>query len=127
MRKSKREFLADVAHLDYRSGDKRLDEVLKFVSYSKNKLPYLLGMDGNGTASGPHLPVRDWSQASVEDRRHKGMKVKGKWVADTRAIDYLIGEWSNKKGRRKKEVASMPSARRPTPPAHQPRRLSYPQ
>jgi hypothetical protein len=55
--------------------------------------------DLNGTASGPHLPARDWTQARYVSATHRAVQnPDGTWTDDTRAVDHLIGRWDN--GRR---------------------------
>jgi hypothetical protein len=63
-------------------------------------LPVVSGGDLNGTASGKHLPQRDWMAADFNARSHKGIERDGVWEPDTRALDYLIGQWDDTTGER---------------------------
>jgi hypothetical protein len=90
------EFLVWVNHWDARSGDLRLWQAQLMDRYGDTEpLPVLGGGDLNATASSDgHLPQRDWMAAHYRARVHKGMRLPdGTWVADTRAVDHLIGEW----------------------------------
>jgi hypothetical protein len=58
------------------------------------RIPSALLGDLNGTASGDHLPQRDWSQAHPASASHRAVRdTHGNWVDDTRAVDHLIGRW----------------------------------
>jgi hypothetical protein len=60
------------------------------------------GGDLNATASGAHLPQRDWMTAPFASRSHKGMLgPDGKWGPDTRAVDHLIGTWDERARQRR--------------------------
>lgn len=61
--------------------------------YGDHELPVIGGGDLNSTASGPHLPQRDWMAAEYPARSHKGVEVNGVWGPDTAAVDHLIGRW----------------------------------
>jgi len=89
------EFLAFVHHFEPLSGDIRLEEARRVSRYrDAQPLPAIGGGDLNATASGDHLPQRDWMAATFSHRSHKGMtRPDGRWGPDTRAIDYLIGTW----------------------------------
>ncbi|MGH3623237.1 MAG: hypothetical protein ACRDQ5_15805 [Sciscionella sp.] len=90
-------------HWDYQDGDRRLAEA-KLLSWVAS-LPYpaLIAGDCNSTASGPHKPRRDFSQVSESTQYHKAMRPSGRdeLVADTRAVDYLIGWWDEHTGTRR--------------------------
>jgi hypothetical protein len=89
------EFLAFVHHFEPLSGDTRLEEARRVSRYGEAQpLPVIGGGDLNATASGRHLPQRDWTAASFGARSHKGrVGPDGVWGPDTRALDYLIGTW----------------------------------
>jgi hypothetical protein len=89
------EFLAWVQHWDARSGDVRYVQAGLMDRYGNTeRLPVIGGGDLNASASGDHLPQRDWMAADYRARSHKGRRrPDGTWVADTRAVDHLIGEW----------------------------------
>jgi hypothetical protein len=88
------EFLAFVHHFEPLSGDIRLEEARRVSRYGDAQpLPTIGGGDLNATGSGKHLPQRDWMAATFSHRTHKGMLGRDGWGPDTRAIDYLIGEW----------------------------------
>jgi hypothetical protein len=93
------EFLAFVQHWDYRSGAIRRQEAERIGRYGKQTLPVIGGGDLNATASGAHLPQRDWMAADYADRSQKGIPnpnhtgTDDEWVPDTAAVDHLIGRW----------------------------------
>jgi len=88
------EFLAFVHHFEPLSGDVRLEEARRVSRYGDAQpLPAIGGGDLNATASGPHMPQRDWMAANFSSRSHKGIERDGRWGPDTRALDYLIGKW----------------------------------
>jgi len=84
-----------VHHFEPLSGDIRLEEARRVSRYgAAQPWPVIGGGDLNGTASGKHLPQRDWMAAEFGARSHKGMRLAdGRWGPDTRALDYLIGTW----------------------------------
>ncbi|MEU5554096.1 endonuclease/exonuclease/phosphatase family protein [Micromonospora sp. NPDC047793] len=93
------EFGAWVAHFNPRSGAARLEEAKLIDRYGTNPLPFIGGGDLNSTASGEHLPQRDWQTANHHIRTHKGKRInngtpEGQWKADTDALDHLIGRWN---------------------------------
>ena len=93
------EFGAWVEHFHPRNGATRLDEARRIDRYGRDPLPIIGGGDLNCTASGPHFPQRDWQAANHHIRTHKGRRVddgtpEGRWVADTDALDHLIGRWA---------------------------------
>ncbi|MFG1918120.1 hypothetical protein [Micromonospora sp. NPDC048898] len=94
------EFLAFVHHFDFRSGAARRYEAELLDRYGKEKLPVLGGGDLNSTASGDHLPQRDWMVADYRTRSHNGTLRDGVWVPDTAAVDHLIGHWDADQRRR---------------------------
>ncbi|BCL14647.1 hypothetical protein [Micromonospora sagamiensis] len=58
-------------------------------------MPVIVGGDLNSTASGPHLPQRDWAAAGYRARAQKARQhPDGTWTADTDAVDHLIGRWN---------------------------------
>lgn len=88
------EFLAFVHHFEPLSGEVRWEEARRVGRYGGERLPVIGGGDLNATASGSHLPQRDWMAAAFLHRCHKGMLGSdGVWGPDTRAIDHLIGVW----------------------------------
>jgi hypothetical protein len=84
-------------HLDqwaYYDGATRLSTAKQVDNYGGDPVPTLLMGDYNGTASGPHLPQRDWKNAPRHKVHHKGIQGPGgAWGPDTRAMDHLLGEW----------------------------------
>jgi len=92
----RKEFLAFVHHFEPLSGDARLEEARRVSRYGgAQPLPVIGGGDLNSTASGRHMPQRDWMAAEFGARTHKGMRLPdGTWGPDTRALDYLIGTWN---------------------------------
>jgi hypothetical protein len=105
-RRTRTEFLAFVQHWDYRSGAIRRQEAERIGRYGKQTLPVIGGGDLNATASGPHLPQRDWMAADYADRSQKGIPnpnrtgADDEWVPDTAAVDHLIGRWDPARQRR---------------------------
>jgi hypothetical protein len=97
------EFLAFVHHFEPLSGDTRLEEARRLSRYGDSQpLPVVGGGDFNATASGSHLPQRDWLAARFSARSHKGTELAdGSWGPDTRALDCLIGTWDERTGQRK--------------------------
>lgn len=97
-----KEFLCKVEHWNNRSGTRRLQEAGDIDGYGKHELPVLIGGDLNSTASGPHLPPRDWMAADFRARSHKGRwhPEEGTWSADVAAVDHLIGRWDEVLDRR---------------------------
>ncbi|MBO4164301.1 hypothetical protein [Micromonospora antibiotica] len=91
---SRTEFLAFIAHWDVHCGIRRRQQAALLDRYGATHLPAVGGGDLNATASGPHLPQRDWTVANYRARRQKGQRMPdGTWVADTEAVDHLIGHW----------------------------------
>ncbi|WP_431884890.1 hypothetical protein [Micromonospora wenchangensis] len=92
---SRTEFLAFVAHWDVHCGIRRRQQAALLDRYGDAPLPVIGGGDLNATASGPHLPQRDWTIANYRARRQKGQRMPdGTWVADTDAVDHLVGRWN---------------------------------
>jgi len=95
------EFLAITDHWSPWSGSDRLRAAQMVDRYGAQcDLPVILAGDLNATASGPHLPRRDWTQAGRSARSHKAIEILGVdgatlWVSDTAAIDHLIGHWDD--------------------------------
>jgi hypothetical protein len=98
----RREFLAFVHHFPALSGDQRLEDARRVGRYGDTQpLPVIGGGDLNATASGGHLPQRDWLAAPFHARTHKGVPgPDGTWGPDTRALDHLIGVWDDTKQER---------------------------
>ncbi|MFI6163008.1 endonuclease/exonuclease/phosphatase family protein [Micromonospora haikouensis] len=99
------EFGTWVAHFNSRSGATRLEEAKLIDRYGNDPLPFIGGGDLNSTASGGHLPQRDWHAANHHIRTHKGKRIddgtpEGHWEADTDALDHLIGRWDSISNRR---------------------------
>lgn len=96
------EFLAFVHHFEPLSGDVRLEEARRVSRYgSDQSLPVIGGGDLNATGSGKHLPQRDWMAAAFPHRTHKGTLGPQGWGPDTRALDYLLGEWDEEAQQRR--------------------------
>jgi hypothetical protein len=92
-------FQVVIRHLNPNNGDKRLHEVAEISGFAGASMPTLLGGDLNATASGPHIPEMDWSIADDELRLKKAVwdAPRNKWVADTRALDFLLGSWNEER------------------------------
>jgi endonuclease/exonuclease/phosphatase family metal-dependent hydrolase len=85
-----------VCHFDFVSGDRRLLEAHDVVGVLNPDVPTVVAGDFNGTASGPHMPDKRWDWVAGHKIHHKGMPSNGpgsERVADTRAVDALIGVW----------------------------------
>ncbi|MET0494312.1 MAG: hypothetical protein ABW000_14390 [Actinoplanes sp.] len=95
VRETRREFLAFVAHFHPCSGVVRRQEAELLARYGRETLPVVGGGDLNSTASGPHLPQRDWHAADYPSRAEKGVLRVGVWGPDTNAVDHLIGRWDD--------------------------------
>lgn len=81
-----------VRHYAYDSGLERIMEAERDTSYARDDVPTLLVGDLNSTASGPHVPQRDWRQVPPWKLRHKSRRNwRGRSVNDTRSLDILIG------------------------------------
>lgn len=91
-------------HFDYAEGGTRLTQAQRVVHQVPQTVPYIGAGDLNGTASGPHLPDKDWEElvrTQPHKRFHKSWQPGGPgtpWVADTRALDALIGAWDHDRG-----------------------------
>jgi len=93
------EFRVSLHHWSNHSSSLRLVEAKKFDHLANSSVPCLLGGDLNTTASGAHLPQRDWTALSARKRQRKGIQQNGHgtaWVADTAPVDHLIGWWDEK-------------------------------
>ena len=96
------EFLAWVHHWEPLSGDTRLEAARRVSRYGDAQpLPVIGGGDLNATASGKHLPQRDWMAANFRHRSTKGLLSDGHWGPDTRALDHLLGAWDEDTGQRR--------------------------
>lgn len=85
-----------LAHWDYASGDRRLEQAKLIGHHGHSEMPTLLAGDLNSTASRPELDRRDWDLCPHGLRSRAGWQPDGPagpWRADTRAIDHLIGRW----------------------------------
>lgn len=91
-------FQVFIDHWPFWSGAAREDRASHVSNYGDSSVPTLFIGDLNSTASGEHLPQRDWYAPGIRHRCHKGKLVDGVWVADTAAVDMLIGAWDG--GRR---------------------------
>lgn len=93
---SRAEFLAWVDHWHPDSATIRRQEAARLARYGRDThLPVIGGGDLNESASGPHLPQRDWTTADYKRRSaeaHPHINGSG-WVAATEAVDHLIGRW----------------------------------
>jgi hypothetical protein len=107
-------------HWDSTCGDRRLFEVKQVGRFGLHPDPVLLYGDLNTSASGPHLPQRNWADAEPKCRHHEGIDVGDDVIADTRALDYLIGVHDEDCGSGTTTWDSAPSASKPTPPALHP-------
>lgn len=81
-----------VVHYPFDSGTERMAEAEQDANFAGGDVPFALVGDLNSTASGAFLPQRNWEEVPLHKRRHKARLVDGVWVADTRALDILIGE-----------------------------------
>ncbi|WP_285729312.1 hypothetical protein [Nocardiopsis sp. ATB16-24] len=91
-----------IAHCDYASGERRMMEAQTLAAQVRPGCPVLVAGDLNATASGPHLPDRDWSRVPAHKRHHKArQRPDGTFVTDTRALDALIGVWDEQAGARR--------------------------
>lgn len=91
------EFGVIPVHWNYRRGELRMPEADLIAGYGKSGMPMLVLGDFNETASGDHLPQRDWSVVPFPDRRHKGEEILPEvWGPHTRAVDTLVGRWNGK-------------------------------
>jgi hypothetical protein len=88
-------------HWDSTCGDRRLFEAKQVGRFGSCPDPVLLYGDLNASASGPLLPQRRWLDAEPKFRHHEGVVVGGQVVADTRAVDYLIGAYDEHCGQRR--------------------------
>jgi hypothetical protein len=89
------EFLAWVDHWHPDCGTIRRQEAARLARYGgRTSLPVIGGADMNASASGAHLPQRDWAAADYQRRSAEARLLPdGTWVADTDAVDHLIGRW----------------------------------
>ena len=89
------EFGAAVTHWTPHCGIRRRQQAALLDRYGTTRQPVIIGGDLNSTASGPHLPQRDWAVADYRTRAQKGRQLPdGTWTADTDAVDHLIGSWN---------------------------------
>lgn len=88
-------FQVFIDHWPYWSGHARLERAKFVCRPGVRPEPTLFIGDLNGTASGPHLPQRDWNAPGIRKRFEKGKQlIDGRWVADTDALDFMIGTWN---------------------------------
>ncbi|WP_416901284.1 hypothetical protein [Micromonospora echinospora] len=88
-------FAAAVAHWDAHCGTRRRQQAALLDRYGTTDMPVIVGGDLNSTASGAHLPQRDWAAAGYRARARKARRhPDGTWAADTDAVDHLIGRWN---------------------------------
>lgn len=80
-------------HLPFWCGDARLSRARYIAGYGRSPIPLMLVGDLNETASGPHLPQRDWYAPGITNRHHKGKLTNGVWGPWTDGLDLLIGSW----------------------------------
>lgn len=84
-------------------GDHRLHQARTISWAADPGVPAIVGGDLNSTASGAHLPEKDWHRTPPHTRHHKGWQPQGpgtRWRPDTRAVDHLIGSWDSGRGHR---------------------------
>lgn len=86
-------FAVRVDHWPFWSGQARVDRARFISGDGRSSTPLMVVGDLNETASGPHLPQRDWYAPGITHRHHKGKLVDGTWQAHTDAVDLLIGAW----------------------------------
>ncbi|MEV7628784.1 hypothetical protein [Actinoplanes sp. NPDC089786] len=107
--KDGREFGAWVDHLDPWHGCDRLHAAKLRGPHGTSSLPFIGGGDLNCSASGPHLPQRDWTTAHYAFRRYKGTHdgfdtdsrtLHGPVRSNTAPMDFLIGAWDHTTGQR---------------------------
>jgi endonuclease/exonuclease/phosphatase family metal-dependent hydrolase len=82
-----------VDHWPFWSGEARLERARYIAGYGRSTTPLMLVGDLNETASGLHLPQRDWYARGITNRHHKGKEVDGVWQPWTDGMDLLIGRW----------------------------------
>ncbi|MBB4935186.1 endonuclease/exonuclease/phosphatase family metal-dependent hydrolase [Lipingzhangella halophila] len=93
-------------HFHFSSATRRLAEAEILAAQARQDVPTIVAGDLNATASGPHLPDRDWDRVrerAPQRLRRKAWQPGGAgtpWVADTRAVDTLIGAWNPETGQR---------------------------
>ncbi|MFF0825006.1 endonuclease/exonuclease/phosphatase family protein [Micromonospora haikouensis] len=98
---SRTTFAAAVTHWDPHCGIRRRQQAALLDRYGTTDMPVIVGGDLNSTASGPHLPQRDWAAAGHRARAQKARRhPDGTWTADTDAVDHLIGRWDPETHRR---------------------------
>jgi hypothetical protein len=106
------EFLAWVQHWEPLSGDARLEAARRISRTGKRTLPVIGGGDLNATASGAHLPQRDWMTAPFASRSHKGMLgPDGQWGPDTARSTTSSAPGTNGPGSGGTDAACTPSPR----------------
>ncbi|MFI7025170.1 endonuclease/exonuclease/phosphatase family protein [Micromonospora sp. NPDC049900] len=89
------EFAAAVTHWTPHCGIRRRQQAALLDRYGTTRRPVIIGGDLNSTASGDHLPQRDWTATDYRTRAQKGRRLPdGTWTADTDAVDHLIGRWN---------------------------------
>ena len=83
-----------VEHWSFHDGDRRLARARLLARHGIEATPTLIVGDLNSSSSGPHLPTvfHGHIAPAVRDYRHLELP-DGSWVADTRAVDRLIGAW----------------------------------
>ncbi|RNL86573.1 hypothetical protein [Halostreptopolyspora alba] len=93
-------------HFHFSSGTRRLAEAEVLAAQTGQDVPTIVAGDLNATASGPHLPDKDWQRVGerapqrLRRKAHQPGGVGAPWVADTRALDTLIGAWDPTTGTR---------------------------
>lgn len=93
-------------HFDYADGTTRMAEAKRMVARVRGDVPYIGAGDFNGAVSGPQFPDKDWEtlvRTQPHKRYHKSWQPAGlgtPFVADTRAMDILLGPWDEELGTR---------------------------
>jgi hypothetical protein len=86
-------------HWPYWSGDARVDRARFLSDLGRSATRTLWVGDFNGTASGRHWPVRDWSVVHPGEATGKGTRLPdGTFTVNTDALDHLLGRYDEERG-----------------------------
>lgn len=100
------QFRVAIEHWDPEHGSLRQAEAQK-TSGLTSGMPTLLAGDLNNAASGPHVDM-DWSKASARLRKTKAKLLPdGTYVADTDAMDLMLGDWDAESETRSKQAMAL--------------------